>query len=227
MNQPKRSKDNRNHILHYDPEYTPCEGVIIPVMTEKGPLVRNYLDQAYGVFNHALQAHSRVLALRFDLHLPKKVSLPDDAESNQVIRRFLSSLQSRIDAHLKRKGNPHSCPVRHIVAREVGRKSGRVHFHVMLLLNGHAFRHVGAIETDEDNLFWRIVAAWTSALGIDLREAVDGVQFGFKRGVVQYYLYREKDYDKLRMAFHRASYLCKAATKRFGQRHQGLMTSKT
>lgn len=224
---PKRSKDNPNHLLHYHPEYTPIDGVVFPVMTEKGPLVANYLDQAYAVFRQGLQAHSKVLAVRFDLHLPQGATLPEDAETNRVVRRFLSSLQSKIDANLKRKGSPHRCPVRHIVARETGPKSGRVHFHVMLLLNGHAFRQLGVIETDEDNLFWLIVEAWASALRVDLVTAVDGVQCGFNRpGVKHYYLDPVEDYDKLPKAFHRASYLCKATSKQFGQRHRGLMTSK-
>lgn len=226
MKQPKRLKNNRNHVLHYNSEYMPTEGVVVPVMTAKGPLVLDYLDRAYQVFDNALKAHSKVLAVRFDLKLPQGIPLPDDAQTNRVMRRFLGSLQSKIDANLKRKGSPHKCLVRHIVAREIGHKNQNLHFHVMLLLNGHAFRHIGSIDCEDNNLFWLIVEAWASALKVTLEEAIDGVQVGFKRGVAHYYLDPIEDYRKLPDAFHRVSYLCKAATKQYGDRHHGLMTSR-
>jgi len=222
----KRLKQNRNNILHYRPEYMPTEGVVMPAMTEKGPLILNYLDRAYQVFDHALKAHTKVLAVRFDLKIPRGITQPEDAKTNRVVRRFLASLQSKINANLKRKHSPHKCPVRYIVAREIGGKNQNVHYHLMLLLNGHAFRHIGTMDYEGDNVFWLIVDAWASALKVTSEEAVNGVQFGFRRGVVQYYLDPTEDYDKLPKAFHRASYLCKAHTKQYGERHHGLMTSK-
>lgn len=227
MKQSKRLETNRNHRLHYHPKYMPTKDVVVPVMTDKGPLVQNYLERAYQVFDNAVNAHSKVLAVRFDLKLPRGIALPEDAETNWVVRRFLSSLQSKINANLKRKGSPHKCPVRYIVAREIGKKNQNLHFHVMLLLNGHAFRHIGRIESEKDNLFWLIVGAWASALKTTDEYAVDGVQFGFNRpGVNYYFLDPIEDNRKLPEAFHRASYLCKAETKQYGDRHHGLMTSK-
>lgn len=226
MSHPKRSKDNRNHSLHYAPEYSPAEGVVYPVMTERGPLVSNYLDQAYAVFRKALEHHSRILAVRFDLHIPRGMSLPDHKESSQIIRRFLASIQSKIDANLKRKQSPHQCPLRYIVAREIGPLNGRVHFHVMLLVNGHAYRQLGTMEPYVSNLFNMIGEAWASGLGILLEDAINSVQYRFRPGVCQYYLDPLEDYDKLPKAFHRVSYLCKAQTKHFGQWQRGLMTSR-
>lgn len=226
MNQPKRLKDNPNHVLHYKSEYMPSEGVVMQVMTDKGPLVLNYLDRAYQVFDNASKAHSKVLALRFDLKLPWGVPLPEDAQTNRVVRRFLESLQSKIDANLNRKRSPHRCPVRHIVAREVGHKNQKLHFHLVLLLNGHAFRQIGTMDYEGDNLFWLIAGAWASALKSPLVTAVDGVQVGFRRGVIQYHLDSVEGSPALPEAFYRASYLCKAETKRYGNRHHGLMTSK-
>lgn len=224
----KRSQDNTNHRLHYHSEFTPPQerGLIFPVMTEQGPLVENYLEQAYNVFHKAMAAHSRVLAVRFDLHLPHGVALPEDAESNQVIRRFLASLSSKIRANLKRKESPHRCPVRHIVAREVGPRNKRVHFHVMLLLNGHAYRQLGTMASEAPNLFWMIAEAWASALKLDVADTVNSIQCGFERGPVIYYLDPIEDYEKLPEAFRRVSYLCKAQTKHFGQHRHGLMTSR-
>lgn len=226
MKQPKRLKGNPNHTLHRNKKYSPKEDITFSVLTKKGPLITSYLDRAYKVFDTALNAHSRVLAVRFDLKVPRDVLLPEDAQGNQVIRRFLDSLQSKIDANLKRKQSPHKCPVRYIIAREIGSKNHRPHFHVILLLNGHAFRHVGVIESTKDNPFWLVVGAWASALRTTDEKAVDGVQFGFGRGVVQYYLDPIEDYRKLPAAFRRASYLCKAETKQYGDRHHGLMTSR-
>lgn len=227
LKRPKRLKQNRNHTLHYNQEYSPKENVTLPVLTQDGPVITSYLDRAFKVFDKALDAHSKVLVVRFDLKVPAQISLPENAGGNGVIRLFLDSLEAKIEANLHRKGSPHKCPVRYIIAREIGDKNQGLHYHVMLLLNGHAFRHIGAIESEEDNPFWLIVGAWASALKTTDEEAVDGVQFGFNRkGVRQYYLDPSLDYHLLPDAFRRSSYLCKAHTKHFGEGHHGLMTSR-
>ncbi|PWI77166.1 inovirus Gp2 family protein, partial [Enterobacter sp. CGMCC 5087] len=50
-------------------------------------------------FNCALNAYTRVLALRVDLRLPDSPAATDAA----VISRFTDSLKARIDAYFQRK----------------------------------------------------------------------------------------------------------------------------
>ncbi|SES24056.1 Protein of unknown function [Vreelandella subterranea] len=226
IHKPKRLKANRNHTLHYEPIFITDDHIELNVMTDKGPLLRDYLEDGYEVFKKAIDAHRRVLVLRFDLQLPLGLTLPDDAETNKVIRRFLSSFQSKIDSHLKRNDVKHKCPVRHIIAREIGTNSQRPHFHVMLLLNCNAFQNMGSREYEGKNNFWRIAEAWASALEISPKEAAKRVQCTKKKIGFTFYRLQPKDgYAQLSEAFYRMSYFCKAHTKAYGLRHRGLLTS--
>lgn len=227
IHKPKRLKANRNHPLLYEPIFITPDDTRMDVMTDKGPLLPDYLEDGYQVFKQAIQDHKRVLVLRFDLQLPLGLTLPGDAETNKVIRRFLSSFQSKIDSHLKRNNVKHKCPVRHIIAREIGASSQRPHFHVMLLLNGNAFHNMGSREHEGKNNFWRIAEAWASALKIPPKEAAKRVQCTKKKiGCTFYRLEPSNEYAQFSEAFYRMSYFCKAHTKVYGQRHRGLLTSK-
>ncbi|RBI68270.1 hypothetical protein DQ400_07850 [Vreelandella sulfidaeris] len=227
IHKPKRLKANRNHPLLYEPIFITPDDTRMDVMTDKGPLLPDYLEDGYQVFKQAIQDHKRVLVLRFDLQLPLGLTLPGDAETNKVIRRFLSSFQSKIDSHLKRNNVKHKCPVRHIIAREIGTDSQRPHFHVMLLLNGNAFHNMGSREYEGENNFWRIAEAWASALRISPTEAAKRVQCTKKKiGCTFYRLEPSNEYAQFSEAFYRMSYFCKAHTKVYGQRHRGLLTSK-
>jgi len=226
IHKPKRLKANRNHSLLYEPIFITSDDTRMDVMTDKGPLLPDYLEDGYQVFKKAINAHKRVLVLRFDLQLPLGLTLPADAETNKVIRRFLSSFQSKIDSHLKRNDVKHKCPVRHIIAREIGTNSQRPHFHVMLLLNGNAFQNMGSREYEGKNNFWRIAEAWASALKIPPKEAAKRVQCTKKKIGLTFYRLQPKDgYAQFYAAFYRMSYFCKAHTKVYGQRHRGLLTS--
>ena len=79
LKRPKRLKQNRNHTLHYNQEYSPKENVTLPVLTQDGPVITSYLDRAFKVFDKALDAHSKVLVVRFDLKVPAQISLPENA----------------------------------------------------------------------------------------------------------------------------------------------------
>ncbi|MCF8004256.1 MAG: inovirus Gp2 family protein, partial [Chromatiaceae bacterium] len=171
INQPKRSPLNRNHTLHYESHYSPEEGAVFPVMKAHAPLITQYLDRAALVFKHAILDYGRVLVLRFDLSFPAGFIWPDAERSNAVFDRFINAFNSQLEFAQLRRNSPHRCRARHIAAREFCPKSGRLHFHVMLLLNGHAYYTLGT-KDHEGSLFTRIIQAWASALRVP-REVAD------------------------------------------------------
>jgi hypothetical protein len=110
----------------------------------------------------------------------------------------------------------HDSKVRYVWAREIG-YLGKPHYHVLILLNRDAFTALGKFELGRENIFNRLVEAWASALRLTLDEC---------NGLVHipdnptYQLDRD-DERELQELFFRASYLCKAATKVYGDGQHG------
>jgi len=216
-----RHPSNANLSLHYENTY---QG--FPVQIEKGPFISEYLNRLYQTVGRALTQYPRVFAFRFDLRLPTETQLPDFVCTNQVIERFMESFKAKI-AHNRSQARQlnkyaHDSKVRYVWAREQG-QHGKPHYHLAILLNRDAFTALGKFETGRDNMFNRLEQAWASALGLSV-EAV--------RGLVE--LPRNPCYH-LNLGelggqaefFHRASYLCKAATKVFGDGSHGFGASRT
>lgn len=216
-----RHPSNTNLSLHYENTY---QG--FPVQIEKGPFISEYLNRLYQTVGRALTQYPRVFAFRFDLRLPAETQLPDFVCTNQVIERFMESFKAKI-AHNRSQARQlnkyaHDSKVRYVWAREQG-QHGKPHYHLAILLNRDAFTALGKFETGRDNMFNRLEQAWASALGLSV-EAV--------RGLVE--LPRNPCYH-LNLGelggqaefFHRASYLCKAATKVFGDGSHGFGASRT
>ncbi|MBG4701638.1 inovirus Gp2 family protein [Pseudomonas aeruginosa] len=221
---PLRHPDNTNLSLHYDDTF---EG--FPVMIEKGPFIREYLARLKHIIDLAIDQYPRVLAFRVDLRLPKDIDLPDYAYTNQVISKFFEAFTSRIEYHRsqlrERSRYTRGCKVRYVWARETGRGE-RPHYHLLILLNRDAYYGPGRLRSEENNIFNRMQEAWASALGIPvdwvegLVEIPDNPVYRINRSV------REGREDQLPALFHRASYLCKAATKSYGDRQRGFDTSR-
>ena len=216
-----RHPSNTNLSLHYENTY---QG--FPVQIEKGPFISEYLNRLYQTVGRALTQYPRVFAFRFDLRLPTETQLPDFVCTNQVIERFMESFKAKI-AHNRSQARQlnkyaHDSKVRYVWAREQG-QHGKPHYHLAILLNRDAFTALGKFETGRDNMFNRLEQAWASALGLSV-EAV--------RGLVE--LPRNPCYH-LNLGelggqaefFHRASYLCKAATKGIGDGSHGFGASRT
>lgn len=216
-----RHPSNTNLSLHYENTY---QG--FPVQIEKGPFISEYLNRLYQTVGRALTQYPRVFAFRFDLRLPTETQLPDFVCTNQVVERFMESFKAKI-AHNRSQARQlnkyaHDSKVRYVWAREQG-QHGKPHYHLAILLNRDAFTALGKFETGRDNMFNRLEQAWASALGLSV-EAV--------RGLVE--LPRNPCYH-LNLGelggqaefFHRASYLCKAATKVFGDGSHGFGASRT
>lgn len=215
-----RHRQNRNLVLHQGSSY--CG---MPIQADKGPFVAQYLDRLCNTASRALQQYSRVFAFRVDLRFPADFEPSDDACTNQVIERFFESFKAKIrhNRRMARMANKHAhdSNVRYVWAREVG-QHGRPHYHVAFLLNYDAFNALGKFETGRDNMFNRLEEAWASALGLPVAAV---------KGLVEIpsnptYCLRRDDPQNQAVFFHRASYLCKAATKVYGNGQHGFGASR-
>jgi hypothetical protein len=206
----QRLRTNTNLSLHFENYY---QG--LPVMVQKGPLIREYLEMLYHTTQRALEEHARVFAVRFDLRLPDGKPLPEDAFTNRVIQRFIDSLKAKIKHARERSkqvhGSAHNTSVHYAWAREFG-QTGKPHHHFVLLLNNDAYCTLGNFNLSSDNMYSRLHGAWASALGLSLVESYGLVHIPPNP---QYKLDRVNAVEIAKF-FERASYLCKAATKVFG-----------
>ena len=216
-----RHHQNTNLTLHTGSTY-----LGLAVQEAKGPFISEYLNRLHQTMGRALIQYSRVFAFRVDLRLPAQTQLPDYTFTNEVIERFIESFKAKIKHNRSqaRKLNKHAhdSKVRYVWAREQG-QHGKPHYHLAILLNRDAFTALGKFEAGRDNMFNRLVEAWASALGLSV-EAV--------KGLVEipsnpfYYLNRAEPEGQAAF-FHRTSYLCKSATKVFGDGSHGFGCSRS
>ncbi len=205
-----RHPKNSNLILHYEPHY---QG--LPVQVQKGPFITQYLDRLHTTMSRALDEYSRVLAFRVDLRFPTSMDLADLSTANQALSRFFESLKAQIkhNRQIASQSNErmHESNVRYVWARESG-QLGRPHYHLVFFLNYDAYCSLGKYELGRDNLFNRLYKAWGSALGLPV-EAVAGLVELPKNAA---YVLRRDCSDDMATFFYRTSYLCKVATKQYG-----------
>lgn len=216
-----RHSQNTNLTLHTGSTY-----VGLSVQENKGPFIREYLNRLHQTMGRALAQYARVFAFRVDLRLPTGTELPDYAFTNEVIERFIESFKAKIKHNRSQARQlnkyAHNSRVRYVWARELG-QHGKPHYHLAILLNRDAFTALGKFEAGRDNMFNRLEGAWASALGLP----IEGVS-----GLVQiptnpfYYLNRGESETQAAF-FHRASYLCKSATKVFGDGSHGFGCSRS
>ncbi|MCP1605989.1 inovirus Gp2 family protein [Pseudomonas citronellolis] len=215
-----RHPNNTNLHIHSDDLF---DG--LPIMADKGPFLAEYLATLKNTIGLALGQYPRLLAFRVDLRLPLGINLPDYAYTNQVMRKFIESFKAKIEHNreMARERNPyaHGCKVRYVWAREIG-AGERPHYHMLILLNRDAFYTVGRLQSDNPNMISRLQEAWASALGLQISqvsglvELPDNSMYRVNRG----------DTGVLSKLFHRASYLCKVATKSFGNGQHGFGYSR-
>ena len=207
--------------------YTESEYNRYPVMTQIGSLDRSYLDSAYKTLEKAWQEYPWLLGIRCELCFPHGWVLPPEFYTNEKMEQFIASLKAQIVAHqskLERRGSRvHPRTLRYIWAREYTR-DGRPHYHVVLLLNHHAFFTLGTFEEGRDNLYNRINQAWASALGVPLSEVFGLVHFDTDTPVMAVGGYGDQNgFGEL---FYRTSYLCKYATKGYARWEHCFGTSR-
>lgn len=211
----KRLPSNPNLRYWHDDTY---DGY--PLMIEKGPFIEQYLEKLYRTLQYALSDYARVFAFRYDLRLPCGKQLPDDALTNKLIQRFKDSFDEQIDwdrqCARNRNRSAHDTCVRHFWVREVGEK-GRPHYHCIVFLNRDAYRSLGHIDSDRKNMCSRLELAWARALRLPVADIPGAVHIPRQS---TFHLTRH-DYPGHDEFFRRSSYLCKAATKLFGDGQHG------
>ncbi|HHX6486070.1 inovirus Gp2 family protein [Pseudomonas aeruginosa] len=229
---PLRHPDNNNLHLYYDDTF---EG--FPLMVEKGPFIRECLYELKHTIELALAEYPRVLAFRVDLRLPQGIELPDYAYTNQVISRFFESFTRKIQYHQGRvgeRGGARGCKVRYVWSREIG-QGGKQHYHLLILLNRDAYYTVGRLGSERVNMIDRLQEAWASALGLSVWLVEELVHIPDKATYRVDRKPRERKVagsdrkvlvDELPELFYRASYLCKVATKSYGDRQRGFDASR-
>ena len=220
---PLRHPDNTNLHLHYGETF---EG--FPSQAEVGPFALEYLYELKHTIDLAMAEYPRVLAFRIDLYVPNGIELPEYAYTNKVISKFFESFTKKIQYHQERvaeRGYSRGCKVRYVWSKEIGQR-GRRHYHLLILLNRDAYYRLGRIGSERVNMFRRIKESWASALGLSAAQ-VNGLVH--RPPNPEYFINREirrDEVDELPELFYRASYLCKKATKHYGDRQRSFDTSR-
>lgn len=216
-----RHKTNTNLLLHYDNTY---QG--LPVMAGKGPFVVNHLNRLNMLMLAALRRHARIYAIRFDLRLPTDKSVhPNDALTNNVIQRFYAAYKTKIQIDRKRarsiNNRVHDSDVLYAWARETAQQEHQ-HYHGIIFLNHDAYNSLGNFELGRRNNYNRLVESWASALKIPVERAAGLVH------IPKNATYRIEigDRESQKAFFERASYLCKATTKQYGNGQHGFNCSR-
>ena len=216
----KRHSQNTNLQLHYERTY---QG--LPVQTKHGSLIVEYLDLLYLTVQRSLNEHPRTFAFRADLRFPEKLGAAAFIASNIMMERFFASFKAKIlhnRARAKRKNqHSHDTAVRYVWAREIG-NGGRPHFHLVIFLNNDAFFSVGLFESQRKNIFQRLQEAWASALRMNINQVLGLVEIPNN----PCYYVRLENQESIEQLFYRASYLCKSATKTYGNGCHGFGCSR-
>lgn len=211
---------NKNHRLHVDDTYRG-----MPVLSSSLPMMKEYLQSLHMVVEKAVNEYGRIFAFRVDLRLPDSMVYEDLASSSAVVSRFIESIKAKIKHNREIARNSgglvHDTRVRYFWVREIG-EQGKVHYHFVVLLNGHAYNWLGDFRSVGGNMANRICEAWTSALGIAVEYAKPLVHFPENPS----YMLRRDDPVSVAAFFQRASYLCKARTKQYGSGHHGYGASR-
>ena len=215
-----RHPDNANLILHCDSHFQGW-----PIQKDKGPFIEQYLQRLLKTMQYTLSEYSRVFAFRVDLRFPVGTQSPGCGYANEVVGDFIASFKAKIE-HNRYKARQlnkysHNSKVRYVWAREEG-QAAKHHYHLVILLNRDAFNALGYYIPDRNNMFNRLQQAWANALGLTVEEAAGLVHIPLN---ARYELDREKP-EKQAEFFYRASYLCKSATKVFGNGNHGFGSSR-
>ncbi|GFK34073.1 inovirus Gp2 family protein [Vibrio cholerae] len=174
-----------------------------------------YLDKIIRVIENAIDQYPRTLMLRVELRFPQEILY--DGEG--VIKRFIESLRSQVDADIKRKRKhgkkTPNCSIRYVWAKERDTSINH-HYHVGLFFNKDVYYWPGKFD-NESNLVYKIKRAWCSALNFDMDEGDGLVEFPKN---YKYTLDRNKKNcnEKINLVFQRLSYFAKTETKEYGDR---------
>ncbi|UTA81523.1 inovirus-type Gp2 protein [Halomonas sp. XH26] len=190
------------------------------VNIEKGPLIENYLATLLRVMENARRECPRIFAVRIDPRFPARNYISNTGNDNSYIRNFINHLQWELDV----AGTKYPHKMRYVWCREQV-TSIHHHYHVLLLLSGDAYRSLGNYthstggSFERDNLYHRIVRAWSVAIGWPLENMEGLVHIATDDMTHQTYTwhYQRNDQATFEEVFRGASYMCKEYSKPIGQ----------
>lgn len=156
----------------------------------------------------AAAMYSHAVAIRFDLHFPSCGTADNMAlqYDSKVITRFFESLKSKIKHDIlkrRRKTNQNTANKRQVHdtdlfyawTKEI-KSSNYPHYHVLVIVNGNAFRDLGIFKPDKG----LVGEAWSSALGMDF----------YQHGLIhvpENAVYHNRKSDGLQQAFSHIDFL--------------------
>ena len=179
------------------------------------------------VIDYATDDYTSITVVRVDLHYPPiledTVCCFPNLEPG-AISRFIDSLKEILkNSERRRRRNGtrvHPNSLRSLWAKEYS-QSGKCHFHVCLIFNEQAYKHLGDDKVDT-SLRMMITRAWYSALGMDVEDYHGLVHFPEN---CRYILDQNSpDYIyEYGMLFIRLDYLTKLESKNYeeGERNFG------
>jgi hypothetical protein len=182
-----------------------------PLYNNGKDLNPNHLITLDNTIQDMLDDHTRVFALRVDLHVP-------DCElinRCKLMSRFIGSLKAQLKASERQRSKQgtriYPNTLRYVWAKEYGTENGLEHYHVLLLFNKDTYNQLGSFKS-QSSLAGRIKKAWNSALGDAVSETASHVNYSDNGS---YYIDgNSADYeDELDDLMYRASYFCKNKTK--------------
>lgn len=189
----------------------------LPVITNHGPLIENYLVKIDSTLGLALHYHPRTLMIRFDLHQPESI-IGYDAD---VISRFFKYLNQEINKDQESKrlegGKVRKCDLRYVWAKERARLTSPPHYHVAIFLNRDCYHTLGSFESSAGTMKSRIENAWIKALSLNPFEIRGLIDFP-KNSTYKLNRNSSNFANQLDDAFFRLSYFAKAETKLYRDR---------
>ncbi|WAT84363.1 inovirus Gp2 family protein [Delftia acidovorans] len=206
----KRNPFNTNHHIYTEHIYQGCD-----IQMQHGPMIKEHLEKTYNNIRKAINQYGRACMIRFDLHVPENCELLA-ASSNLLMSKFFASLKAKIkhsQGMSRKTGNRvHDTEVRYQWCREIS-QTGKVHYHIVLLLNHNSYNSIGKFDLDSNNMYSRIHEAWGSALGVHPEDLQGLIHIPTNPT----YCIWSSDERSFQDAFYRASYLCKFETKVYEQ----------
>jgi len=184
-----------------------------PVLSKQGPLIENILIGNEDVLSRILELHNRVSVMRFELKFP--VGYFGSAE---VISKLFDSLRFKLKNDLAKKTSSRSRTIHseigYVWVKELSSQHGW-HYHVALFLNYDVYNCFGSINSENTNMYNRILHSWAGVLNlsaIDARGLVHIAETGVRkleRNIV--------NKTELHEVLHWLSYLAKLKTKPYGE----------
>lgn len=185
------------------------------VWSEKGPLIENILVGNEEVLAQAIRSHNRVAVMRFDLKFPAGYQ-----GNTNIISKFFDSLRFRLKQDLVKKtesrGRAIGSAIGYTWVKELGGNNGW-HYHVALFLNYDVYNCLGAVKSENDNMYNRVLKSWASALSIPLEEARKGLVNISPNPIYKLDAKSQNLDEEIHAVLNRLSYLAKVRTKPYGE----------